>query len=72
MVGITAIGCLIGLSGAWALGSLAESMLFGMSGRDPVVIIASAAALIGTAVIASILPARRAAGVDPIRALRYE
>jgi len=66
------IGGIIGLAGAVALGRVARSMLFQMSGADPVVMIASAALLALVALAAGYVPARRASRVDPMSALRYE
>ena len=66
------IGGVIGLAAAIALGRVAESVLFGMSGRDPVVIGAAVAVLAGVVVAGSWLPARRASRIAPTVALRYE
>ena len=72
-VGImTAVGGAIGLVAAVSLGRLAESLLFKLKGYDPVVLSASAVALVAVAMLAGLLPAHRAAQIDPMRALRYE
>jgi len=69
---MTIVGASIGLASAFALGRAAESLLFRMSARDPLVF-AAAAALLGTvALFAGLIPAHRAARVDPMTALRYE
>jgi ABC-type lipoprotein release transport system permease subunit len=54
------------------MGRVIGSMLYGLNSWDPVTLISSAALLIGVAIAASWIPARRAAGVDPMRALRHE
>jgi predicted permease len=69
---MTAIGCGLGLLGAVAIGGLAESLLFGIGGTDPFVLAAAAAALGFIALLAGIVPARRASRIEPMRALRYE
>jgi len=72
VVGMAAIGLSIGLVAAIGLGRTAEGLLFGLSGRDPLVLAASVAVL-GTVVLAaSFVPARRAAAIPPMKALRYE
>ncbi|HJR71767.1 MAG TPA: ABC transporter permease [Gammaproteobacteria bacterium] len=72
-VGVMAlIGATAGFIAALALGRVAESVLFGMSGRDPIVL-GSAVAVLGVVVLAGAwLPARRAARIEPTEALRCE
>jgi putative ABC transport system permease protein len=66
------IGLALGLAGALAGGMLLRSMLYGVKPLDPVVL-AAACCLIGlTGTLAAYIPARRAAKVDPMVALRYE
>jgi ABC-type antimicrobial peptide transport system permease subunit len=55
-----------------AITRLLKSQLFGVSNADPVVLIVATALVAGVAVIAAALPARRAASVEPMRALRSE
>jgi macrolide transport system ATP-binding/permease protein len=67
-----AIGVAIGAAAALAVGRLLEQMLFGISGRDPRVVLASAAILAVCATVAAVIPAIRASRIDPTRALRVE
>jgi putative ABC transport system permease protein len=67
-----AIGCAIGVLGALALSRLLRSFLFGVEGSDPAVLSLSVAALLLLALVASAIPASRAASVNPVEALRSE
>ena len=69
---MAAIGCVLGLAGAAVASSVLRSFLFHVSPFDPVVMILAAMAVFALALAASALPARRAASVDPIQALRGE
>jgi ABC-type antimicrobial peptide transport system permease subunit len=69
---LAAIGVACGLFAAIALTRLMSSLLFEVSAIDPVSYGAVAAGLVGAAVFASYLPARKASTVDPIEALRAE
>jgi predicted permease len=69
---MSGIGLAIGLPLAYGLGRLVESQLFGVKASDPVVFAVAAAALASVAMLAGWLPARKAASVDPMVALRYE
>jgi putative ABC transport system permease protein len=69
---LAAVGCVLGLVGATINSALLRSLLFGVSPFDPVVLTLAAAAVLLLAVIASTLPALRAASIDPMQALRGE
>jgi predicted permease len=65
-------GVVLGLAGAWAAGRFFESLLFGVKREDPYTQIAVAATLLAVTAVAAWIPARRAARIDPIEALRAE
>jgi putative ABC transport system permease protein len=69
---LTLIGAAIGLAGAFALTRWMSSMLFGISASDPTTYVIVLLVLLGAALLACSIPARRATRVDPIVALRYE
>lgn len=66
------IGTVIGLAGSLLLTRTLESMLFGVTATDPMTFAAVILILVSTALLACYLPARRAAKIDPMVALRYE
>jgi putative ABC transport system permease protein len=69
---LTLAGLTLGLVGAFVLARSLSGLLFGVRPIDPLTLLAASAALAGIALVASWQPARRAAAVDPIVALRYE
>jgi putative ABC transport system permease protein len=71
-VSLTAVGLSVGLALAWAGTRTMQNLLFGVAAADPATFAAVVAVLAGVALAACYLPARRAAGVDPIAALRED
>ena len=72
---LAGMGAAIGVVGALVCGRLMtsiSSLLFGLQADDPTTIAATAGMLIALSAVAGYLPARRAAGLDPVRALRNE
>jgi putative ABC transport system permease protein len=66
------VGIVVGVTGALMLGRFAEKMLFGIRPNDPLTYVTVTAVLAAVALVATILPARRATRVDPALALRSE
>ncbi len=67
---IALLGCVLGVLGSLALSRLVSSFLFGVSATDPLIYTASVLMMMLIALLASVLPATRAASLDPIDALR--
>jgi putative ABC transport system permease protein len=65
-----ALGLAIGLTGGWLLSRFVQAFLFKLDAHDPIVYVSVAALLVATGLLASFIPARRAARVDPVTALR--
>jgi len=69
---VLAIGTAIGVGGALITGRLLQSLLVGTSARDPWMLSLAIAGVAGAAMLASLVPARRASRIDPMSALREE
>jgi putative ABC transport system permease protein len=71
-LGLTGLGIAAGLVIVWPASRLARQFLFGVRPGDPATLAAAAVVLIAVAAAASLIPARRAARIDPMEALRHE
>jgi len=69
---LAAVGLAIGIPAALGASKLVESFLFGMKPNDPRAITLAVAILLGAALLAGYVPARKAARIDPMTALRHE
>ena len=67
---LAAAGCVIGAVGVVAAGQLARAVLFDIAPHDPLTLVTSAAVLAVAVLAASWLPARRAARINPVAAMR--
>jgi putative ABC transport system permease protein len=71
-VALAAVGVAIGLTATLTAARLPGGLLYGVSPTDPLALVATCGVLLGVALVASWLPARRAAAVDPAEALRRD
>lgn len=69
---LAAVGLVVGLAGAWGLERFLASIMGRLAGSDPLALVMVAMVLLGVALVACWLPARRATKVDPLVALRSE
>ena len=69
---VTLLGIVIGLGGAWAATRIMRSLLYSVSPTDPLVFLSVPLTFAAIALLASFLPARKAARVNPVTALRSE
>ena len=69
---LTGVGIALGLLSAVSLGRLIQSLLFGVAPTDPITLLLAALTLTVVSLLATYVPARRAAIVDPVEALRAE
>jgi len=69
---IALLGVVAGVAGAWAATRVLSGLLYGVTATDPSTLACVSFVLIGIALLASYLPGRRAARIDPMVALRYE
>ena len=70
--GAAGLGILVALPVAFGLARLLRSQIFGVSPADPLTLVAAILVIAATALVAALVPARRAAAVDPTTALRTE
>ena len=71
-LGVAGVGVTVGLLGAFLLSRVMQSLVFGVSATDPITFLGIAVLLASVAAAACVIPALRAAGVDPAVALRSE
>jgi predicted permease len=71
-LGLVAAGVVAGVPLAWVLSRKVQSMLFGLTGADPGIVGTAVVLLAAAGLVAAYFPARRAARIDPMTALRHE
>lgn len=71
-MGLASVGVLIGVIGSLALARFLRTLLFGVPSSDPLTLAAVVGTLLIVILLSTVIPARRAAGIDPMTALRYE
>lgn len=69
---LVAVGHLVGIPLAWFASKLMASMLYNLSAHDPLSFIAAGLGVLAVSIAAALIPARRAASVEPMQALRTE
>jgi ABC-type antimicrobial peptide transport system permease subunit len=69
---LAAIGVVIGLTSTWGVTRLVESQLYEIKSSDPITMAMATAGIAFVAMLAGYVPARRATGIDPTKALRFE
>ena len=69
---MTLLGAALGMAAAWGVTRLMKKMLFEVSPTDPLTVVFVTGFLIGVALLACWIPARRATKIDPLTALRQE
>lgn len=72
VLALTITGASLGLAGALAAADILQSLLYGVKARDPFVLALCSTVLVSVALLAGLLPARRATRIEPMTALRYE
>jgi ABC-type antimicrobial peptide transport system permease subunit len=71
-IALSCAGTVVGLVAALGIGKLLKSLLYGVKPSDPITLAAVSLLVIGVALCAAFMPARRATTVNPVIALRYE
>jgi ABC-type antimicrobial peptide transport system permease subunit len=69
---LVAAGLVLGAVAAVFASRVVRGLVYGVSTTDPMSFVLAAAVLVGTALVAALVPARRAARIDPVEALRFE